>query len=99
MAAFEAIDDNDDGVLTKEEFRKGYALLTSDSARAAAERESTAAGDLEAERMKRRRLEEDVGAMRSRGAGTVALEESQAELKLYRGMVSCNICNKKTMMV
>ena len=44
--------------------------------------------------MKRRRLEEDVGAMRSRGAGTVALEESQAELKLYRGMVSCNICNK-----
>ena len=35
---FEAIDDNGDGVLTKEEFKKGFVLLTSDSMLAKAER-------------------------------------------------------------
>jgi len=42
-AVFQQIDDNGDGVLTRDEFMQGYALLADDScARAAAEREKVA---------------------------------------------------------
>ena len=41
--SFDAIDADGNGELTREEFQKGFALLTSDSARAAAEREKVEA--------------------------------------------------------
>ena len=37
--AFESMDADGNGTLDKDEFRKGFAMLTSDSARAEAERE------------------------------------------------------------
>lgn len=61
----------------------------------AKERESVAIGEVTKERLKRQRLEEDVKVLKVRLGGGVAAEEAEdSELKFYKRMVTCNICNK-----